>query len=582
MFVGVKRLVLFLIACVAMLAPVSSASADFSFQTTTLEPPAGDQVEDVAVGDLDGVNGPDIVTAYEQGGVSVQLNDGHGHFGAPQMYATGCRVSQVALADVGAPPSSIFPDGHLDAVISCVYNSGETIYLGRMFGNGAGGLSEPDMFPESQYGSFNGLAQSHQSFALVDFRGPTGPPVPAWSYLDSGGGFNFHRVLCVSFDWSSRSCAAVGALPEPGAPFVGGQVAEAELFTTGASDSLLSWGFHPEERASTRDFGPEPFVRAGGDASFSIAIGDLQGNGPDILTAAGTSGAVPEEPATGRVSVLYGDAGGVPVQTATTFPSVLGVEGISTGDFDLDGHTDVVGTDWHYSPATGGVGGVFFQAGNGAGQIGTPQELPLYNGERFDVNPPQVADLDGNGAPDIVAIAGGKVKVLLNQKTPPPPNPAGTGGTGGKGGTTGTSSGSTASGKALAGIKNVPKVVKVLANGTVLLGTATNPPTTGVTITIVIPTFGKAKGSALAALVQKGSGKKAAKPVTIGKAHITVPAKKTVPLTVKLSAKALAMLKKGPLHAKLSLVATSAAGTEGSGPASLTIKPPAKKKSKGK
>jgi hypothetical protein len=567
----VKRVALLSLACMALLLPAASASADFSFQTTTLEPPAGARVEDVAVGDLDGINGPDIVTAYEAGGLSVQLNDGHGHFGAPQMYATGCpRVSQVELADVGAPPGSIFPDGHLDAVFSCVFNGGETIELGRMFGDGAGGLSASDLFPESGYGfSGGGDAQSHQSFALFDFRGPTGPPVPAWSFLEGGLG-GFHRFLCVSFDWSTRQCTNSA---EPGAPFVAGTVAEAELFTAGGTEGVLDWGFHPEERASTRDFGPLPKEAAPGDTWRSIAIGDLQGDGPDILTAAGTSGAVPEEPATGRVSVLYGDSGGVPVQHATTFPSELGVEGIATGDFDLDGHADLVGTDWHWSAATGGIGGVFFQAGNGAGQLGTPQETPLYAGERFDVNPPKVADLDGNGSPDVVAVVGGKVQVLLNQKVPPPPSPTAAPGT----------TGSSAHGKPLAGIANVPSLVKALADGTLQLGMATNPPTTGVTITLTVPPFKKkAKGSSLTATAQKVAGKKASKPVAIGKAQIVVPAGKTVPLKVKLSSKAQAMLKKGPLHAKLSLLATSAGGVKESETKTLTIKAAPKKKGKGK
>jgi hypothetical protein len=37
---------------------------------------------------------------------------------------------------------------------------------------------------------------------------------------------------------------------------VAGQVAEAELFTTGGSEGLLDWGFRPEERASTRSLPP--------------------------------------------------------------------------------------------------------------------------------------------------------------------------------------------------------------------------------------------------------------------------------------------------------------------------------------
>jgi hypothetical protein len=579
MFLSVKRLVLFSLTCIVLLVPVASAGADVSFQTTTLEP-AG-FVEDVAVGDVDGINGPDIVTAYSEGGIGVQLNEGNGHFGPTKMYATGCETNQVELADVGAPPNSIFPDGHLDAVISCSYGGGESIYLGRMFGDGSGGFSAPDMFPESNYGSFNGLSLSHQAFALVEFRGPAGPPVPVWSYEYQEAGFHFHRLFCLSYDWSSKQCTTPGASEEPYVPFVAGRVAEAELFTTGGSEGLLAWGPEGGWHASTRDFGPEPMSPQPAYIWRSIAIGDLQGDGPDILTAAGTGGGSPEEPASGRVSVLYGNnAEGVPPQHATTFPSALGVQGLATGDFDLDGHTDVVGSYWNYSAAAGGVGGVFFQSGDGAGHLAAPQELPLYAGERYDYNPVRVADLDGNGTPDVVAIVGGKVQVLLNQKARPAPSPTGTGGAGGAAGTTGKPGSSGL--KPLAGIAKVPPLVKALADGTLLLGTATNPPTTGVSITITVPPVGKPKGSPRVLLARKAGGKKKAKPVVIGKAHVTVPAGKTVPLKVKLTAKAKSMLKKGALHATVTLLATAAGGAEGSETKALTIKPAAKKKGKRK
>jgi hypothetical protein len=264
----------------------------------------------------------------------------------------------------------------------------------------------------------------------------------------------------------------------------------------------------------------------------------------------------------------------VPIQHATTFPSALGVEGINTGDFDLDGHTDVVGTSWHYSAAAGGVGSVFFQAGNGAGQLGAPQETPLYNGERFDVNPPRVADLDGNGTSDVVAIVGGKVQVLLNQTAAPPATTGTTGSSGTKAPPGGFNP--------LAGIKNLPKSTSVLANGTLLLGTATNPPTAGVTITLTVPPFKKAKGSSLLALARKGAGKKASKPTVIGKAQVSVPAGKTVPLKVRVSSATLAKLKKGALHATLNLLAVSADGTKKTESPRLTITPAAKKKGKKK
>jgi hypothetical protein len=568
-FVSVKRFALLVSACALIaLASAGEAHAEFSFQTTTLEP-AG-FVEDVAVGDVDGVNGPDIVTAYSEGGIGVQLNDGHGHFGPTHMYATGCDTKQVELADVGAPPSSIFPDGHLDAVISCSSNGGDTIELGRMFGDGSGGFSAPVMFPESGYGFANGLALSHQGFALVEFRGPGGPPVPFWTYLYQEG-LSYHRVLCFSYDWSTRQCTNAGEAPEPYIPLVAGRVAEAELFTYGGTEGLLDWGPNPFWHASTRDFGPEPSSRDPADIWRSITIGDLGSDGPDILTSAGTSGAVLEEPASGRVSVLYGNtAEGVLPQHATTFPSAPGVEGIATGDFDLDGHTDVVGTYYHVNGVVP-ISGVFFQPGNGAGQLGAPQELPLSTSERFNYLPPQVADLDGNGTPDVVAIVGGKVQVLLNQKVRPPViNPIVAPG-GGK------------LLKALEGIKNLPGSTKALTGGTLVLGTATNPPTASVGLTLTIPAKGKAKGSALtfARTKAKGKGTKKSKPVVLGTAQIKVPAGKTVPLKLKLDAKGRALLDKGPLHATLTVVATSTAGGKETKTQKLTVQAPSAKK-KGK
>lgn len=559
-----KRLIFVVLVCAsALLAPAVEANAEFSFQTTTLEP-SGTIVEDVAVGDVDGVNGPDIVTAYAEGGIGVQLNDGHGHFGPPHMYATGCDTLQVELADVGAAPASITPDGHLDAVIACSYGGGNSIKIGRMFGDGSGGFSSPDMFTESDYGSFSGLTLSHQSFALVAFRGASGPPIPVWTREVQTGSFEFHRILCLSYDWSAVECTAVGAQPEPYVPLVPGLVAEAELFTYGGVGAELGWGPREGWHASERDFGPEPTSKEPAYIWRSITIGDLQGDGPDVLTAAGTGGSVPEEPASGRVSVLYGNiAEGVPVQKATTFPAALGVEGIATGDFDVDGHTDVVGSDWHYSASTGGVGGVFFLAGDGAGHLGAPQEMPLYEGERFNYDPVRVADLDGNGAADVVAIVGGEVRVLLNKKTPPPvatpvgPTPI-----------------STLVEHALAGIKKLPKLARLLPGGWLALGTATNPPASLVSLTVTIPATG-AKGSALSV------ARKRKKPIVIGKAQIKVPAGKTVSLKVKLSSAARRLLaKKGSLRATLAITAFSKNGAKQSASHALTIKPKRKSKRK--
>ncbi len=50
---------------------------------------AGDQPNSVAIGDLDGVNGPDLAVGNEFSDVSVLLNQGDGTFAAAVAYAAG-------------------------------------------------------------------------------------------------------------------------------------------------------------------------------------------------------------------------------------------------------------------------------------------------------------------------------------------------------------------------------------------------------------------------------------------------------------------------------------------------------------
>ena len=90
---------------------------------------------------------------------------------------------------------------------------------------------------------------------------------------------------------------------------------------------------------------------------------------------------------------------------------------IATGDFSVDGKEDLIGNSWSCDPATSPIvctGAVFVQEGDGKGGLGPPQMFPLSHNEGFSRAPIRVADLDGNGGPDAVAIVGGQVQVLLN------------------------------------------------------------------------------------------------------------------------------------------------------------------------
>jgi FG-GAP-like repeat len=539
-------------ALLTLLMSASSAGADVAFQATAL-PLAGTSIRDVAVGDLDGKNGPDIVSSYAQGGIAVQLNDGSGHFGAAQLYPAPCDTLQVELADLGASNTDNAPDGHLDAAIVCgSYLGGEGKYLGRLTGDGNGGFGEARIVTSLSFGSFNPDGQ--QVMALTNVRGPGLPPLPAYSYAYHSGS-EYGRLLCFTYDWVNPTCLD-SSDPQPGITFLAGTIADARLFTTGGTKGILDWGPEPLWHASTREIARPP--ASTGRNFYSLAVGDLGGDGPDLISAAGTCGCgYQDSPASGVVNVLHGDiAGGVPDQVGTKFDSAPGVSNIAIGDFDLDGKSDLVGNSWSYSLAAGAVGSIFVQSGDGDGHLGPPQMIPLYHGEAFSEAPVRVADLDGNGSADVVAIVGGQVQVLLNQKVRAAP-PAAT-------------ASPAATTKALeakrlaATLGALKKIVRPDKKGFITLGTATNPPIANVDLTVTLP--GKAGGKARASAAKK-------KTILLGHVKIVIPAGKKRALKVKLKPKALALLKKGPIRAGLRVVAVAVGGTTQSKTQALTIKP---------
>lgn len=547
-----KPVTFVLFALLTLLVSASSAAADVAFQTTAL-PPAATTIRDVAIGDLDGKNGPDIVSSYAQGGIAVQLNDGSGHFGTAQLYPTPCDTLQVELADLGGSNTNNALDGHLDAAIVCGgYLGGEGKYLGRLTGDGDGGFGEARIVTALSFGAFN--PDGAQSMALTEERGPGLPPLPAYSYAYHSGS-EYGRLLCFTYDWQNPSCLD-SSDPQPGITFLAGRIADAYLFTTGGAKGILDWGPEPVWHASTREIAKAP--ASTGENYYSLAVGDLAADGPDMISAAGTCGCgYQDSPASGVVNVLYGDtATGVPDQVGTKFASAPGVTNIALGDFDLDGKNDLVGSSWSYNPSDGAVGSVFVQSGDGAGHLGAPQMIPLYHGETRSTAPVRVADLDGNSSPDVVAIVGGQVQVLLNQKVPAPPPAATT--------PTGAPLNPLAVANALAGFAAVHNVSPE-KKGYITLGTATNPPTTSVDLTVTLPSGGSG-GKARAAAVKK-------KATLLGHAKITIPAGSKRVLKVKLKPKALALLKKGPIHARLAVVAVGVDGKKQSKTQALTIKP---------
>ncbi len=528
---------------------MQAAAAPVSFTANQIE--VGGTASDVAVGDLDGHNGPDLVAAVGENLV-VLLNNGNGTFGPPHSYPAGCPVSEVELGDLVNPSLKNVVDGHLDAVYACDLNGGSTQYLSRAAGDGNGGFGAPDPHPELNFGPF--WRVQPQSFGLAQLRAPGLPLVPVFGRSNHVplNHPEYWNALCVTYDWTSAECLNEPEYPSIGPPVISGSIAESRAFTLGGQKGILDFGPASGVWAwSTRELAPKLPTTA--EDFFSLTIGDLAGDGPDIISAAGTCGCgFEDQPAAGQLDVLAGTTGtGVPDQVGTKTPSAPGITNIATGDFDVDGHEDVIGTSYSYDRATStSTGAVFVQSGNGAGSLGTPQMFPLSHSESFSRAPVRVADLDGNGGADAVAIIGGKVEVLLNNQSKASPVPTHL--------------------KPLSGIKGLPKVVHVDKHGNVLLGTAKNPPTASVGLTIVLPGAKTGKGKHRPFALARTSGRKK---TVIGHVKVTIPPGKKRQLRVHLKRRVNSTLK-----TKLTVVATAADGSQQTLTRRLTIEPAKKAK----
>jgi hypothetical protein len=137
-----------------------------------------------------------------------------------------------------------------------------------------------------------------------------------------------------------------------------------------------------------------------GEDPASVAIGDFNGDGvPDIVVAdfGHFNNERPFNFIPGMtVNVLLGNGDGT-FQSAQTFDTGVAPEAVAVGDFAGDGRLSIVTADEL------DAGGVSFLQGNGDGTFQSP--LSLDDGVIGVPRSLAVADLTGNGIPDIVSVA---------------------------------------------------------------------------------------------------------------------------------------------------------------------------------
>jgi hypothetical protein len=148
---------------------------------------------------------------------------------------------------------------------------------------------------------------------------------------------------------------------------------------------------------------------SGGIGARSVAVADVNNDGrPDLVVgtcATGSSNCGFGQ--TGEAAVLLGNGDGT-FQTATTYGTGgWGVDSVAVADVNGDGKPDLLVTNF-YDP-TKGFGSVGVLLGNGDG---TFQPVVTYSSNWSNVSSVAVADVNGDGRPDLL-LAGGAVIVML-------------------------------------------------------------------------------------------------------------------------------------------------------------------------
>jgi hypothetical protein len=563
---------------VASFALAAPAGAALSFSRTDYPLPEGtwtggggtaprsDVLTSAALVDLDHDGKLDIVVANGYtGNVVVLLNQGNGTFAPAQSFAA-CQNNSL-VSDTVAGQLNPQTDQNPDVAVTCEVEGG----VWRLLGDGHGALGAPQSIsPNNAVGPLLLGHLSNNTYGDLVYQNVASPyEFPCLAPLDGSGGVETSNCFQEDYThagqpmtlWHFRNNDCSGGDEMLGFGYNG--------------DSDWAWqdteynALYAQTQPSDPPTGPcsSPFHTSGyghdsgiryslGDPRPSdIAAGDLDANGhPDVVMA--DSG--------GTVHVQADDAGGFSSPgTPSSFPSAGPISSIKLADFNGDGSLDIAAAE--YDPSGVNNNWVAIHLGHGnTTTFDTALKFPVAGAQTNINEVPKISvgDLNGDGKPDLVSVAGhaGVVTVLLNA-TPAGPSGGGAGGgSGGGGGGSGP--------KPFAGI-SVKKQSLVVKNGAVkpLL----TCPTTASGHCIGSDTL----LSLQAYLVRAGHPRK--HKLTLGSAHFSLAPGATARITIKLSRKALKLLAK--IHSLVVLEKILAADSTGVSRASsttITVKSPKK------
>ena len=359
----------------------------------------------VAVADVNGDGLPDLIVSNPcsnptcpDGIVGVLLGNGDGTFQPAVGYDPGGPASSVAIADVNGDvhPDVIVANGHGVGVL--LGNGNGTFQPAVTYGPGVGepervAIADLDGDGALDIVVSNGVAHGAVGVLLGNADGTFQPAVTYSSGGTSPGG-----IAVADVNGDGRPDIAVGNF----------FAAKGGIATVGV---LLGNG--------DGTFQPVALYSAGGNQLFSVAVADLNGDGKLDIVAANCA---PENLSScltrakhGMVGVLLGNGDGTFRPTSIYDSGAPWATSVAVGDIDGDGKPDLLVTNFNsQSP-----GLISVLRGNGDGTFQTPITYPTGNSPRHVA----VADINGDGRPDLIVANGGEntISVLLNNTGPHSP-----------------------------------------------------------------------------------------------------------------------------------------------------------------
>jgi hypothetical protein len=506
---GVRALFVLVVLLVAVHAAPASAAIGFDRTDIPLvDGAAAVGPESLAIADLDGKLGPDIVVALPgPDKVGVMLNQGDGTFAPMVTYPACADPVDVTLGDVTATGGGLQPDGITDVLVACSPS------IGRLAGDGNGGFGAPTtrnfgVAPYTTNGSTLDL------IALANLRGD--PSLPRNLMYEGSGASG--RVLCADYDFGATAPSCTIRQNNTYAPVQGPLVVgninggtrdEIMSGTTGHQFAVFGLAEVPQLVWSDSE-------REGGGATASVAVesmtvADIEPDGDlDVVIGHFFNSLSTRVPSLDIQR--WGDTGIPAGQQPTTVNSVPGLDDVEVADVDGDGKNDIF--------AVGSYGTLTVNLGDGAGGFDNGQDFPLYGfgNPAFTTRlVAAVADFDCDGRPDLAISDGLSNQVSVERNTttsatrgscvaappppppgpapivpppPPPPDPTPTPGPG-PGPPTPVPPVIPAVASPASGIKGIPSSIQPSSAGAATLGTAKNPPTASTRQTLVVVTKGK-------------------------------------------------------------------------------------------